>query len=172
MEKTRRVVERLSPEEKDTLFENFAHVLTQGKFISIATCNHERMPSVAPKLIVQTHKNIIYLIDYVKGRTYANLKENPRASLAFIDEHSLTGYQLNGPVTILEHGEEFVKLSEEFQKIKTDLTVERIMMDVRAGTKSSVAAAVLPEKFAILKIKIIEIIEIAPSGALKSKLAF
>ncbi len=145
--------------------------LSKGKFVNVATCSQERMPNVAPKLIAKADRDVIYLVDYVIGKTYANLKENPRVSISFIDNKTLTGYQLNGCVAIIEEGEEFDKLAEEFHQIKTEFTVERILLDIRAGEKTHPREFSIPENFCILKMKIFEIVEISSSGDLKSKLS-
>ena len=171
MFRRKKIVEKISQEEKENLLNNYLPFLSSGRFVDVATCNRERMPNVAPKLIAKTEKNILYLIDYVIGTTYANLKENPRVSLSFIDNRTLTGYQLNGTATIMERGEEFERLSEEFQQIKTEFTVERILYNIRTGEKASPSEFSLPEKFAILKINVIEIVEISSSGGLTSKVA-
>jgi len=171
MDKKKKIIEKLSVTEKENLLKNFLPFLSKGRFVNVATCSLERMPNVAPKLVARIEKNIIYIIDYVLGKTYLNLKENPRVSVSFIDEKTLTGYQLNGTVDILEEGEEFEKFSDEFQSIKTSFTVERILLNIRSGEKASPLEFGLPEKFLILKIKIIEIVEISSSGNLKSKLA-
>ncbi|MFH0941185.1 MAG: pyridoxamine 5'-phosphate oxidase family protein [Candidatus Omnitrophota bacterium] len=170
--KAKRTVEKVTPKERDSLLVGFLPFLAKGKFVNVATCSNERMPNVAPKLIAKTEKNIIYLIDYVIGKTYSNLKENPRASLSFINDRTLTGYQMNGSVDVLESGEEFEKFIEEFQKIKTDFTVERILLNVRIGEKATPLDLSMPDQFAILKVKVIEIVEIGSSGSLRSKLAF
>lgn len=171
MDKKKRIIEEITPHEKEDILANFIPFLSKGKFVNVATCNLERMPSVAPKLIGKTEKNLIYLIDYVIGKTYSNLKQNPRVSLSFINDRTLTGYQFNGSAMIIEEGEEFDKLSEEFQRIKTNFTVERILLHVRRGKKTSPSVEFsLPEKFAIFKIKVIEIVEISSSGGLKSKI--
>ncbi len=170
--KAKKTVEKVTPKERDSLLAGFLPFLAKGKFVNVATCSNERMPNVAPKLIAKTDKNVIYLIDYVIGKTYSNLKDNPRVSLSFIDDRTLTGYQMNGSVDILESGEEFEKFIEEFQKIKTDFTVERILLNVRTGEKAAPLDFSMPDKFAILKVKVIEIVEIGSSGSLRSKLAF
>ncbi|OIO35243.1 MAG: hypothetical protein AUJ74_07315 [Candidatus Omnitrophica bacterium CG1_02_44_16] len=169
--KSKKIVEKVTLKERDSLLVGFLPFLAKGKFVNVATCSDERMPNVAPKLIAKTEKNIIYLIDYVIGKTYSNLKENPRVSLSFINDRTLTGYQMNGSVDILEFGEEFEKFIEEFQKIKTDFTVERILLNVRTGEKAIPLDLSLPDQFAILKVKVIEIVEIGSSGSLKSRLA-
>jgi len=137
--------------------------------MGVGTCSLERMPNVAPKLVGKIEKNIIYLIDYVIGNTCVNLKENPRVSLSFIDDKTLTGYQLNGTVALIDKGEEFDMLMKDFQQIKTDFTVERILLTLRKGEKTSPTELALPEKFVIIKVKVIEIVEISSSGGLKSK---
>ena len=171
MERKRRIVEKVTAAERDKLLHELQPHLSAGKFVNLATCSSERMPNVAPKLIAKVNKNVIYLIDYVIGRTYGNLKENPRVSMAFSDQKTLTGYQMNGTVDILESGEEFERLAEEFHNIKTNFTVERILFNLRTGKKTSPLEFSLPEKFVILKIKVIEIVEISSSGGLRSKLA-
>lgn len=170
MDKKKRIIEECTPQEKESILANFMPFLSKGKFVNIATCNLERMPSVAPKLIGKTEKNSIYLIDYVMGKTYSNIKQNPRVSLSFINDRTLTGYQFNGTAIIIEEGEEFDKLTDEFQRIKTNFTVERILLDVRKGKKTSPSVEFsLPKKFIILKVKVFEIVEISSSGGLKSK---
>ena len=172
MEKRKKLIEQVSAEEGKDLLESYLPFLPKGKFVNVATCNLERMPNVAPKPIAKIKDNIIYIVDYVIGTTYVNLKENPRASISFIDDKTLTGYQLNGPVVMLDKGPEFDVLSEEFQQMKTDFTVERILFNVRTGKKGSPVELALPKEFIILKIKVIEIVEISSSGGLKSKVAF
>jgi predicted pyridoxine 5'-phosphate oxidase superfamily flavin-nucleotide-binding protein len=171
MERRKKVYEKVEPGEKDDLLKTFLPFLSKGKFVNVATCNRERMPNVAPKLIAKVEKNSIYVIDYVIGTTFMNLKENPRISLSFVDDRTLTGYQLNGTATALEKGAQFDELAEEFQQIKTNFTVERILYNVRTGEKASPIELNLPERFVIIKIRVIEIVEISSSGSLKSKFA-
>jgi predicted pyridoxine 5'-phosphate oxidase superfamily flavin-nucleotide-binding protein len=171
VERRKKVYEKLASDEQGDLLKTFLPFLSRGKFINVATCNLERMPNVAPKLIAKAAKNFVFVIDYVLGTTFANLRENPRISLSFIDDRTLTGYQLNGTATVLEKGDEFDELAEEFQQIKTNFTVERILYNVRTGEKASPIELNLPEKFAIIKIRVIEIVEISSSGNLKSKFA-
>ncbi|MFH1691325.1 MAG: pyridoxamine 5'-phosphate oxidase family protein [Candidatus Omnitrophota bacterium] len=166
-----RQIEMITSEEKDRILQDLVPFLSPGKFINVATCSLERMPNVAPKLVVKTEKNIIYFIDYIIGRTFINLKENPRISISFIDQRTLTGYQLNGTVDIIDRGSELEGFVEDFQKIKTGFTVERILFNLRSGGKTSALEFFLPEKFAVLKVKVIEIVEISSSGGLKSKFA-
>lgn len=169
-ERRKKMIEKVSPQEKHDLLKSLLYFLTGGKFVNVATCNLERMPNVAPKLIAKVDDDNLYIVDYVLGTTYVNIKENPRVSVSFVDDKTFTGYQLNGTATVIEKGPEFERLAEEFQKIKTDFTVERILYNVRTGEKASASPEFsLPEKFAILRIKVIEIVEISSTGHLKSR---
>ncbi len=169
MERRKKIFERVTSEQKPQLLQKFMPFLSKGKFVNVATCNNERMPNVSPKLVAKFEKNMLYLVDYVMGSTYVNIKENPRVSLSFVDESTLTGYQLNGTSTVLESGPEYAALVEEFHQIQTDFTVQRILYNVRSGGKSNPAALPMPDRFAILKVRVIEIVEITSSGHLKSQ---
>jgi len=162
---------KLTLQKDELLLQKLLPFLSGGRFVDVATCSQERMPNVAPKLIAKVDKNILYLVDHVIGSTYANLKENPRVSLGLVDEKNFTGYQLNGTATVMERGQEFQALADEFQKIKTNFTVERILFSVRSGERASPVELALPERFAIIKVRVIEVVEIATSGDLNSQFA-
>ncbi|MGE5280561.1 MAG: pyridoxamine 5'-phosphate oxidase family protein [Deltaproteobacteria bacterium] len=167
----KKAVKTMSVEHGALLLKQLLPFLLGGRFVNVATCSQERMPNTAPKIIAKVDKNVIYLVDHVIGTTYANLKENPRVSLGLVDEKNLTGYQLNGTATVMERGRDFEVLAEEFQKIKTDFTVQRILYNVRSGRQAPPVELALPERFAIIKIHVIEVVEIATSGDLKARFA-
>lgn len=171
MERKRKLIEKVPLEEREHLLKNILPFLPEGRFVYIGTCSFEKAPNVAPKMIIKAEKNILYLADYVIGRTHANLTLNPRASVSFIDEKTLTGYQLNGTADVIEKGEEYERLVEVFQRIKTDFTVERILLNLRTGERIPPQELAIPERMCILKIKVVEIVEIGASGSLKSKCA-
>ena len=161
----------MSVEHGALLLKRLLPFLSRGRFVNVATCNQERMPNVAPKIIAKVDKNVVYLVDHVIGTTYANLKQNPRVALGLVDEKNFTGYQLNGTATVMERGRDFEALAEEFQRIKTDFTVQRILYNVRSGGQAPPVELSLPERFAIIKIRVIEVVEIATSGALDARFA-
>jgi len=168
----KRAVKKVSLESGGLLLKKLLPLLSRGRFLNVATCNRERMPNVVPKLIAKVDKNVLFLVDHVIGATYANLKENPRVSLGLVDEKNFTGYQLNGTATVMERGRDFEALSEEFQKIKTDFTVQRILYNVRSvGKRVLPVELALPERFAIIKIRVIEVVEINTNGDLDSHYA-
>ena len=109
----------------------------------------------------------IYLVDYTIGATWQNLKINPRASLSLLDLNTLKGYQLNGPVRIIEKGPKFNKLRREMHDKTIRLTTQHIIEDIRGEGKHEGFEVVITEKFIILEVRIDEIAEIGIGGELK-----
>ena len=141
--------------------------LRKREFISVGTCDFEGNPNVAPKLLLKIEDSSIYLIDYIVGRTFANLKANPKVSLSFFDIDTLTGYQINGPVEIMEKGPLHDKLLRELSAKKVELSVKRIIEGVNKEKGHGAFEMFLPEKVVMFKIQIKEIVEISSSGKLE-----
>jgi len=142
-------------------------LLNIREFVSVGTCDFDFRPNVAPKLVLKVEDSYVYLIDHVVGRTFRNLKVNPRACLAFMDLDSLVGYQFNGPVEIIDAGPFYDKMIQELSKRQIDLSVQRIIEGVDKGKTHKAFEVELPEKFVIFKVNIHEIVEIGTSGELK-----
>ncbi len=81
-----------------------AEVLKKRHFINVASSDLHGKPNGVSKFILKSDTNYIYLVDYSLSRTYSNIKTNPRVSLSFFDVEALLGYQINGPVEIIEVG--------------------------------------------------------------------
>lgn len=151
------------------LFKKAIDFLKQREYINVGTCDFQGRPNVAPKLLLKIQDNVIYLIDYIIGktyRTYSNLKLNPRVSLAFLDIDTLTGYQINGPAEIIEEGQLYTTLLKELSTKKIELSVNRIIEGVSKEKKHRAFEVALPEKVVIFKIQATEIVEISASGNL------
>ncbi len=145
-------------------------LLTKREFVSVATSDFSGRPNVAPKFFLKLENRLLYLIDYVLGTTYNNLKVNPRVSISIMDTNSLTGYQLNGAVEVLESGEEYSRIEKELLQREIDLSTKRIIEGVVQGKAHESYEVSIPEKFVILKIKIDELVEICRSGTLKRQI--
>lgn len=149
------------------LFKKAVDFLRKREFISVGTCDFEGNPNVAPKLLLKIEGQYIYLIDYIAGRTFTNLKVNPKVSLAFFDIDTLTGYQINGPVEIMENGPVHDKLLKELFAKKVELSVKRIIEGVNKEKGHGAFEMSLPEKVVIFEIQAKEIVEISSSGKLE-----
>jgi len=146
------------------LNEKLAQLLHHRPFLTISTCNLENTPNAAPKLILKYDKDHVYLVDYTFGRTWNNLKSNPKASLSLMDLDNLRGYQINGTVEIITNGEIYGKALDELEERKINLTVERIVQGVQRGAKHDSFEVQIPKNLVIFKIKIEEIAEMTPTG--------
>jgi predicted pyridoxine 5'-phosphate oxidase superfamily flavin-nucleotide-binding protein len=142
-------------------------LLKAREFVSVATCDFQGNPNVAPKFILKLENNFIYLIDYVIGRSYEHLKENPRVSLSIMNLDNLTGYQVNGSAELIKEGKDHEQLLKETVEKEISLSTKRIIEGVGRGEKHSSFELSLSAKVVIYKVKIEEVVEIGPSGELK-----
>ena len=147
---------------KDRLEKFFKNV----HFVYLATCDKSCRPNAAPKFLLKIEGDSIYLADYVFGKTWSNLQENPIASATISDYESLIGYQLNGTAVILNSGKEYEKLKKEFQVKKVKSSVERIIKSVREGKAGSNFELIFPDKTGIIVLTVNEIVDINPTGIL------
>jgi hypothetical protein len=141
--------------------------LKTREFISVATCDFAGRPNAASKFILRLEDNAIYLVDYIIGRTCHNLKANPRASLSFVDTNTLTGYQINGPVEIIDKGPEYETAIKELRQKEIDLSTRRIIEGVTKGKSHQAYEVATSEKSIIFKVKMEEVVEMRTSGTLK-----
>lgn len=142
-------------------------LLKSRGFVSVATCNLEARPNAAPKFILKLENNFIYLVDYSIGRTSQNLAVNPRVSISLMDNDTLMGYQLNGPVEVISKGQEYDALVKDLSQKELELSTLRIIEGVTKGKPHEGFELGLSEKFIIFKVRVEEIVEIASSGSLK-----
>ena len=164
----------LSPKKnirnKFMLTEKISKFLKNRSFISVATSNSNGRPNAVPKFLLKVEGDYIYIVDYTFGRTYENLKINPNVSLAFMDNESLSGYQVNGSAQIIQRGGLYDDMIAQLKEKEIALTTERVIRGVRKG-KGHVSYEVgIPDKCVIFKVKIFEIVEITPKGLLKREM--
>jgi predicted pyridoxine 5'-phosphate oxidase superfamily flavin-nucleotide-binding protein len=142
-------------------------ILKIREFVSVATCDLEGRPNAAPKFVLRVENHFVYLVDYSIGRTSQNLRANPRISISFIDDNTLMGYQLNGPVEVINKGQEYDTLVKDLSQKELELSSKRIIEGVTKGKSHEGFELNLSERFIIFKVIVEEIVEIASSGTLK-----
>ncbi len=64
----------------------------------------------------------LFLLDVFVGRTFANLRRDPRISITAVDEHHFRGYSLSGTARLLS-GED---LTPELLRVWEDALTERL----------------------------------------------
>ena len=146
---------------------NVITLLESREFISVATCDLESQPNAAPKLLLKVEAGCIYLVDYIIGKTFRNLKINPRISLSFFDHNTLMGYQINGNVQIIDSGSEYLDALNDLARKEVDLSTTRIIDGVIKGQAHQAYEVAAFGQVVILKIKVDEIVQMHPSGKLQ-----
>ena len=142
-------------------------ILKSRHFINVATCDLKGRPNGVSKLIVKVHENELFLCDYTIGRTLANLSENPRASRSFFDTERLKGYQVNGPVEIIEKGPLYEEITADLNAKEVSLATERVIRGMARGKSHGEYEMSRAKKFIFFKVKMEEIVEISYSGEIK-----
>jgi len=142
-------------------------LLKDREFISVASCDLRARPNAAPKFLLKIEDRYMYLVDYSIGRTWENLKANPRLSLSFADVDTLYCYQINGSVEIIDSGPEYELIAQELLKKQVDLSIRRIMEGLTTQRTHRSFEAGIANRFVIFKVKIREIAETAPTGTVK-----
>lgn len=149
------------------LTKKISELLRLREFVSVATADTSCRPNAAPKFILKVENNFIYLVDYTLGRTWENLKVNPRISISFVDTESLSGFQINGSAQIIDQGSEYEKIAEELRAKEVDLSTRRIIEGVTREKKHQNFELAIRDKFVFLKIRIEETVEIGTTGEIK-----
>ena len=142
-------------------------LIKSREFISVASSDLNSRPNAAPKFLLKIEGDCLYLVDYIIGRTFANLQINPHASLSFIDSNTLIGYQINGQVEIIDSGPEYKQMIKELQHKQIDLSIARVIEGVTKGKAHKSFEVASPDQFVIFKVKMEEVVEMRPSGTLK-----
>jgi predicted pyridoxine 5'-phosphate oxidase superfamily flavin-nucleotide-binding protein len=141
--------------------------LEKKEFINVGTCDFSGRPNVAPKFLIKSGNDIICLADSVFGRTFSNLKINPRVSLSTVNMDNLVGYQINGVCRIVQTGAEYKKILKEMKTKQINFSVSRLIEGLHKGKKYKDFEVTLPENVCIFKIKIEEIVSIGITGKLE-----
>lgn len=153
------------------LTKTIIELLKKREFISIATCDLNGRPNAASKFILKIEGGCIYLVDYIFGKSYENLKVNPRVSLSFVNNDSLKSYQINGSVELIENGTVYEESAAELVQKEVSLSTDRIIKGVSSGKHHENFEVAIPEKFVIFKVKIEETVEMPYGGGVKREKA-
>ena len=146
---------------------NVKALIESKEFISVASCDLEARPNAAPKFLLKVESSYIYLVDYIIGKTFRNLKVNPRVSLSFFDNNTLVGYQINGNVQIINSGPEYLAALDDLARKEIDLSTTRIIDGVIKGQAHKAYEVAASKQFVILKVKVEEIVQMQPGGTLQ-----
>ena len=140
------------------------HLLQSREFISLATCDFDGNPNAAPKFLLKVEGDFIYLVDYTRGKSWENLKVNPKAALSLMDTEELTGYRLTGDIEIIDKGKQYEDILHELRQKEITLSTKRIIEGIHSGKTHKEFELEIPDKFIIFKMKVTEVVEIGHRG--------
>lgn len=141
-------------------------ILSYLKFLFIATVSANGEPNVAPKLIIAVKKNCIYLGDFVVGKTWVNLNNNPHVSVSFLSTDNLTGYQIGGSVELLSEGPEYDEGMSKIKEQEAGFLADLIIDGIQKEKKHDDTELTFPERVVIYKVNIAEVVKICATGKL------
>jgi general stress protein 26 len=139
-------------------------ILEKREIVSIATVSLDGQPNSVPKFLYRGKGSFLYLLDYVGGKTILNLRENPKASVSFMDFDALEAYRLNGTAWIIERGPVFDAVLKGWNEKLVQLSTDRVIEAVRTGKKRSYYEMEMTEHLAVIKVKIETVIKIGRRG--------
>ena len=144
--------------------EKLEEILGKREFVSIATVGNDGQPNSVPKFLYRGKGNFLYLLDYVVGKTIWNLRENPKASVSFMDLDTLEAYRLNGTAQIIEQGPVFDAVLKGWNEKLVQLSTDRVIEAVRTGKKRGYYEMEMTEHLAVIKVRIETVIKIGRRG--------
>ena len=153
---------------KDT-FNAFLEHNKDLKVVHVATCGPEGKPNSAPKMLVDVlAPNKIHFLDYRFTQTFANIQDNRRISLSFMDDASFTGYRLTGLCEVLESGAEFEAAKKSWEKRLIAYEAERMIRRLQGNYSTKESENSLPDGFLIIKLVAIEASAVKPGRILRA----
>lgn len=134
-------------------------------FVIIATIDRDGGIHAVAKGIVGIEENgKVFLIDLYEGRTFENLKRNPKVSITAVDEHKFEGYNLKGHAKVVEEE----KFEDHIVKAWQDRIVKRITNRILKNIKSEKRLtghhpeARMPSPKYLIEVDVEEIVDLTP----------
>ena len=151
----------------DTLIlKEILKLLDEAEFMNLATVDAEGRPSASNKFLLKYEGSALYIIDFVQGKTWKNLKNNPAISLSIMDKENLVDYQINGTVEILEKGPEHNRLIRELDEKEVRFSTNRVIEGVRRAKVHNIHVLPFPRRAIVLKVDVTEVMSLGPGAEL------
>jgi len=140
-----------------------SHVAIQI-FATLGTCTKEAMPHNSPKIILEFRRPFLFLIEYHKGYSFENIKENPRVSVSTFNLSKMTGFHLYGKAEVISEGAVFPRLMKKFQKRRIELCTHEVVEAVKGRAGLQLKNFICLKPVLVYKIHVTKIIGIQAFG--------
>ena len=140
---------------------NFFH---KQPYAIVTTIDNKGHPHNSCKGIVDIEEmGKVYLLDVYKERTFQNLKENPRISIAAVDEHKFMGFCLKGVAKIVRQKEMHSETVKKWEDKITKRISHRLLKNLQ-GQKGHPRhpEALLPKPEYLIVVDVEEVVDLTP----------
>ena len=114
-----------------TIPKKIVKTLKAADWISLASRDKNGEPNAANKFLLECENNIVYLVDFVKGKTYENIRLHAQVAFPIMDLENLVDYQLSGIVEIIEVGPVYNELIQKLKEKELQFSTKRIIEGIR-----------------------------------------
>lgn len=83
-----------------------------GQLGWVATVDGNGMPNVSPRFVVEVGPDYIAWGNSFTNKTFHNMHAHPQAKVGFADYGQRTGYELSGPVLLVDSGPIFERVCQ------------------------------------------------------------
>jgi len=138
------------------------------RFVIVSTIDADSTPHNSCKGVVDINgKGLVYLLDLYRGRTFANLKQNPNISITAVDEHKFVGYCLKGKAKIVDRKKLKPVIINAWEKKIAGRITHRLLKNMHDADNKGHARhpeSVLPQPEYMIVMEASEIISLAPAN--------
>ena len=105
------------------------NMIEEQDFIVLGTVGKYGIPNVSPRSTFHVTSKAVYWFELFKHKSFSNFQDESWVSVSVFDKTSLTGYQLKGPVNIVQDKEEYFfadqRISNRLEKQKKKKIIQK-----------------------------------------------
>jgi predicted pyridoxine 5'-phosphate oxidase superfamily flavin-nucleotide-binding protein len=139
-------------------------ILKVHSLAHVATTDTNGNPNVSLKGIVDydSENGVLCFLDLFCNHTRKNLKENTKIAVTLVDYDNFKGYQFKGVAETVDSGDEYDKCVQTWHFQKHSRYRERLDWNFSKIMKPGKSEIDLPSPKYLVKVKVQEIINLAP----------
>ncbi|MFH1037721.1 MAG: pyridoxamine 5'-phosphate oxidase family protein [PVC group bacterium] len=138
-------------------------LLTRQNVVIVGTVNPDNSPNLSLKGLLKVDpEGYIHFSDLYRGKTFRNLKRDPRVSVMVFSIEEFTGFQFTGVAELIESGPLFEEAEADWQAKKSWLLGRRISKNVRKGFSHGRSEFQLPSLKALVRVAVERVYDLSP----------
>ncbi len=138
-------------------------LLTRQNVVIVGTVNPDDSPNISLKGLLKVDpEGCIYFSDLYRGKTFRNIRRNPRVSVLVFSIEEFRGFQFIGRAELIESGPLFKEAEADWQAKKSRLLGRRISKNVRKGFSHGRSEFQLPSLKALIRMDVERVYDMSP----------